>query len=60
MPTRKMKLCQKSKHPMTKSNIYEHPTKGKLCRQCLRDYQRVYMADYRAAAKPAKKARSRK
>ena len=53
MATKKMKLCMNNLHPMTRSNIYEHPTKGKLCRQCLRDYQREYMAEYRAKKKPA-------
>jgi hypothetical protein len=48
-------LCKKGMHRMTPSNTYEHPTKGKECRESKREYMRDYMRE-RRARRPSRRA----
>jgi hypothetical protein len=56
-------ICKNGLHRMTAENTYEHPGKGAMCRECIRDYMRDYMRERRAndiaASKPAR-GRTRK
>jgi hypothetical protein len=41
--------CKKGVHKMTAANTYRHPEKGLECRECKRDYMKLYMRARRAA-----------
>ena len=43
---RSAKLCKAGLHPMTAANRYVHPSKGTMCRACIRDYMRDYMREH--------------
>ncbi len=56
----KVSLCPKGLHRMTPENTYEHPSKGAECRECKREYMRIYMREARArAARAARRSRTR-
>ena len=42
------KRCKKGLHRMTPDNTYLHPSKGPECRECKREYMRLYMREARA------------
>lgn len=56
---RSAKLCKAGLHPMTAANRYVHPSKGTMCRACIRDYMRDYMRERRAELEAKKKSKSR-
>jgi hypothetical protein len=56
---RTAKLCKNGLHPMIASNRYTHPSKGTMCRACIRDYMRDYMRERRAELEAKKKPKSR-
>lgn len=54
-------LCKSGLHKLTASNRYEHPSKGTMCRDCIRDYMRDYMRERRERqAAEAKRVTRRK
>ena len=51
--SRKVQICAKGLHAMTRDNTYQNPSKGAECRECKRIYMRAYMREVRRSASRA-------